>query len=244
MYPQSIFERIASGMKINDDISDLYNSREGTVNILGAGPSLFYVDARLLEKHDCIYVNSSALLIPKVFKTYKIWLSLDRLCIKWSYFWDNVMKSECIKLGKMEFAKDDKHIGRKGFRYFKTRNIPKITDLYDNCLAGSSSIPAAIDLALKMGYSQILLFGVDQRFIQGKSHFWEFYPKQKRPKFISGNNVALSEQKKGFEENKPYFEELKKTAERKGANIFNCSKRTSSLDTFTQISTKEGLSIV
>jgi len=168
-------------------------------------------------------------------------LSLDRLCIKWSYFWDNVMTSEATKMWKVDFSKYHEHIAKGGFRYFKTRKTSEIKDLYDNKLCGVSSVPAAMDLALKIGYNRILLFGVDQRFIQGKSHFWEFYPRQKRPKFIGGINIGMKEQKKRCEENKSYFEELKRIADNMDVEILNCSKRISSLDIFPKIHTKEGL---
>lgn len=227
-------------MKKKDDISDLYNQANGTVCILGAGPSIFYIDRKEIEKQECIYVNSDALLLSeKPDGVRRMWLSTDRLSMKWSYFWDNVVKSECVKLGSVSFKKYEKHLARFDFRYFEVRKKIEINNIFDGCLYGVSSVISAIDLALKMGYEKILLFGVDQRFIQGKSHFWQFYPPNKQPKFSGGKNVSMQEQKKIFEKNIPYFKELKRVASEMKVEIINCAKRTSALNVFPKLEEKE-----
>jgi len=228
---------------LNDNISDLYNKRKGTVNVFGAGPSLFHVDLKKLEKNDVIYVNSAGMVIPKKFDEtkWKIWLSVDCLCVKWTYFWDSVITSNCVKLGKREFSKYDSHLKKSGFRYFKSRKGKEIKDIFDENLCSVSSIPAAIDLALKIGYEKILLFGVDQRFIQGKSHFWQFYPPKKQPKFTGGKNIGMREQKERFDENIPYFQELKRVADDKNVQIYNCAKRTTALEIFPKLRIDQGL---
>src|SRR3990167_6067733 len=228
---------------VKTDISDFYTSRRGTVAILGAGPSVFYVDTQKLLNHDCIYVNSAAILMPKEFdrSKRKIWLSLDRLCMRWSYFWEDAAKGEHIKFVSSDYSIYQDHIAKFNMRYFKTRAEIQITDIYDNKLCGGSSVLAAIDLALKIGYKRILLFGVDQRFVQGKSHFWEFLPPVKRPRFAGGINVSLKDQKKRFEKNVPYFEELKRIALSKDVEILNCGKRTTTLKTFPKLNMTEAM---
>ena len=228
-------------MTTSTDISDLYNTKKGVVNILGAGPSLFHVDTRILYRHDCIFVNSAALLLPCNSNNFNVWLSLDRLCLKWSYFWKNVIVSDCLKIVNESYSKFHSHISKAKIRYFESRQEVEINNIFDNKLCGISSVPASIDLALKMGYEKILLFGVDHRFIQGKSHFWEFYPKEKRPTFSGGINIGMKEQKIKFDSNISYFEELKRKAEQKGACIINCAKRTSVLNVFQSTNSKEGL---
>ena len=236
--------RFFGWLMASTDISDFYNQRGGTVHILGSGPSLFYVDGRKLERHDNIFVNAASLMMPIEAKlgNQNMWLSVDRLCSKWSYFWESLRK-KCVKLLKKDFSKYHDHLAKYQVRYFQTRKGVKIEDIYDNCLCGGSSIPAAIDAALKMGYSKILLFGVDQRFIQGKSHFWQFYPPSKRPLFTGGTNVSKTEQKKMFERNQKHFVELKKMADKMSVEIINCAQRTSALDVFPKVRINQGLEI-
>jgi len=218
-------------------ISSWKDTKNGIVNILGSGPSLFHVDIKLLEKHDCIYVNSSALILPEKFNGFKIWLSLDRLCIKWSYFWRNVISSSCLKLVENDYKKYEEHLSKYNVMYFEASK----NEIEDDKLCGVSSVPAAIDLALKMGYQKILLFGIDHRFVQGKSHFWEYYPSSQKPKFIGGINISKKEQQEKFDENISYFKKLKEIADNKNVEIINCAKRTSALDVFPKIPINDGL---
>lgn len=230
---------------INYNLEDLYNTKAGkTVNILGAGCSLFNVNKEKLEKHDCIYINSAALIIPESFNkdSLKIWLSIDRLSTRWSYFSEIVVPNKCLKFVAKNF---DIYCGQllgNNFRFFEVRS-EKISELYDNKLSGPSSVPAAIDLAMKMGYSKILLYGIDHRFIQGKSHFWQFYPKNKQPKCIGLKNISMREQKKVFDKNLDSFVLLKKMADLYGIEIFNCCKITTSLKVFSLLNISEGLKL-
>lgn len=207
------------------------------VNILGAGPSLFYVDSKKLDRRDCIYVNSAGMLLPSKCKN-KTWLSVDRMCLKWSYFWDYVGKSDCEKMCSSDFRKFESHLTKFSVRFFETC---KEFEVGNEKLCGVSSIIAAVNLAMNRGYEKIFLFGVDHRFLQGKSHFWEFYPLAKRPVFSGGANVGKAEQKKKFLENMKFWKRIKEIAEKKGVEIINCSKRTTALDIFQKVDTKEGL---
>jgi len=128
------------------------------------------------------------------------------------------------------------------FRFFEVRKSEKY-ELYDNKLSAPSSLPAAIDLALKMGYSKILLFGVDHRFIQGKSHFWQFYPPSKQPVCQGLKNIALKKQKEMFDKNIPFLKILKNTAAEIKVSIINCSRRITDLKVFPVIIVNEGLNM-
>lgn len=225
----------------NCNISDLYNTKTGeTVNIIGAGCSLFHVNKEKLNRHDCIYSNSSALIIPESFEKQKIWLSIDRLSTRWSYFSEIVIPNKCLKLVSKNFnIYHDRLIGNN-FRYFEVRQT-KIENILDNQLSGPSSVPAAIDLAIKMNYSKILLFGVDHRFIQGKSHFWQFYPKSKQPKCAGIINISLKEQKEVFDNNMNSFIELNKIAKERKIEIINCNKIITNIKVFPIVTINEGL---
>ncbi len=223
------------------DLSDLKNIHVGEkCFVVGAGPSLAFLDIKGIHEHVVISVNSSALLMPwdkegNILRHF--WISNDSLCTRWDYFWSCVLCAHCTKIVRTSWKGKDEKIKNYGFRYFEPRKSSHKIDARDGGLCSTSSVPTAIDLALLMGCLHIYLLGVDQKIVHGASHFWQFWDKSKWPQRNDKGRDFRPEQPhqlKMFEENIPVFEALKKHASEMEAKIYNCSIR-SSLKVFEKI---------
>lgn len=228
-----------------DDLSDFKDLHSGRkCFIVGAGPSLAFLDIQPIHKHVVISVNSSAMLMPwesgDIDSRY--WLSNDVLCMKWSYFYSNVLRAKCNKIVRTSWKKKDNEIRGYGFRYFSPRKNDAIID-DSGKFCGTSSIPTAIDFSMYLGCTSIYLIGVDQRMVHSNSHFWQFWNKKKWPSRSDKRPLFRPEQPhqiKVFEKNKLVFQSLQKYAQSKDISIFNCSSR-SKVDVFPKISLEEAL---
>lgn len=234
-------------LKSWDDISDFADLHKGkSCFIIGAGPSLAFLNLNDIHKHVVISVNASALLMPweKGSLNNRFWISNDALCMKWSYFWSHVINANCTKLVGEEWFQHDDKIRGKNFRFFSPRkscSMPLL--LQDNGLCTISSVPSAIDFALLMGCSKIFLIGVDQKMHNGKSHFWQYWDQSKWPQRSDKHRNFQPEQKHQivvFKKNQNTFNALKELAGRKNAIIKNCSSR-SVLSMFEKISLENAL---
>ena len=227
------------------EFNNIYNNEK--CFIVGAGPSLGSLDLELIHNHVVIAVNSSALLMPwqKGEPLKRFWISNDVLCLRWSYFWTHVAKSACVKLVRTSWLKHKYKIkGLNNFRFFETRKSESDPlSLNEPGLCHTSSVPTALDFALRLGCSQIYLLGVDQKMVHGFSHFWQFLPPEKWPKRMDKNKGFKPEQKhqiKVFGENVAVFNALGKLAKRKSACVYNCSS-ISSLSMFPKISLEQAI---
>lgn len=214
--------------------------------IVGAAPSVGFLNLKEIHNHVVISVNASCLLMPwgsgNVEKRF--WISNDVLCMKWSYFPKYVMDAKCIKLVGEEWKQHNEKFIGKDFYFFGPR------ESYDNDLLSSdtqlchiSSVPSSIDFAIYLGCKQIYILGVDQKMTQGKSHFWQFWPKEKWPQRIDRDKNFQPEQKHQiivFNKNKKTFKLLNQYAKNNFVTIKNCSSR-SNLDVFEKISLDNAL---
>lgn len=103
----------------------------------------------------------------------------------------------------------------------------------DEGLAYNSSVPTSIDLAIKLGFKNIYLLGIDHHSVNGKTHFWQFMNKSEQPKekVVSGDrNIMLPPmrimqpenlQKNAWNMNIEVFKSIKEYAKLNGANIYN-----------------------
>lgn len=210
----------------------LLNKHKGkSCIILGAGPSLndlcmSYRFEKILD-HVIISVNSAFIPLAKfeldLEKHY--WVSCDSLCRYWSYF-DVVKKSKCIKVVRSSWSKYRGELDN--FLYFEPRPTSEgIVNPKDYGLCYSSSCLAALDLSLQMGCKKIILFGVDQNNIKGKHHFWQLlYSRKDRPTASKNIYDSWEKQKKVFEFNNKAYKALRKFADYKKAEIYNCSSIT------------------
>ena len=97
-----------------------------------------------------------------------------------------------------------------------------------------SSAPTALDLAIQMGCKRVFLFGVDHADRNGVHHFWQLYDKKNRPAANANIYDSWRKQNKVFKINNKAYRALKKFADFKGVEIYNCSTITN-LDIFDKI---------
>lgn len=233
-------------IKWNDlfDLKDIFSGQ--ACFVVGAGPSVGFLNLAPIHKHIVISVNASALLMPwfSGSSEKRFWLSNDTLCMKWSYFDSHVMQFKCSKIVGAEWRLNDSKGMGCNFRFFsgRERQVHPLSQA-DNGLCSVSSVPASIDLAILMGCKKIYLLGVDQKMIMGRSHFWQFLEKQKWPQRKDKMKNFQPEQKhqiEVFNRNIDVFWALKDYAQTNDAFIKNCSSR-SALDIFEKISLEDAL---
>jgi hypothetical protein len=243
-------KRKRKGRKLKSftDLSNFYGAYHGEkCFIVGAGPSLALLDLSGIHKHVVISVNSSALVMPwkDGDAEKRFWISNDVLCMRWSYFWTHVARAQCVKVVRTSWRKyEDKLVGYN-FRYFAVRKSedPLLPD--DPGLCFTSSVPTAIDFALRLECKQIYLLGVDQTMIHGNSHFWQRWPKESWPRRSDKKKYFRPEQKhqiKVFENNERVFKALHKLASQSDVDIYNCSN-ISRLKEFPMLSLDDALRI-
>ncbi len=213
--------------------------------IVGAGPSLAFLDIQEIHRHVVISINSSAILMPwdkEGDDQKRFWISNDVLCMKWTYFWTHVYRAKCTKIIRTSWKKNDDVLRGHHFRYFMPRKYQtNPLDPEDPGLCSVSSIPTGLDFSLRLGCKNIYLLGVDQKMVHGNSHFWQFWPKAKHPQRKDKGKNFQPEQKhqiKVFDQNRQVFEALDHYAKSKGAVIKNCSMR-SVLDVFPKVSLED-----
>jgi len=191
-------------------------------------------------------INSAMMFMPwsKGDPEGRFWISNDTLCLKWSYFWTDVLRSNCTKIVRTSWRGRDNELHKHGFRYFAPRESQKAPlNNLGKSLCYESSIPTAIDLAMLMGCAEIYVLGMDHKMLHGKSHFWQFWPKEKWPqRSDKGKNFNPEQphQMRKFQENKKVYIDLNEMAERVGSKVYNCSKM-SVVTAFPKITLDEAL---
>jgi len=233
--------------------TELIGKYEGkTAIICGAGPSLYevYMNKKVWEKinngNQVIIICNSAIL---AFDWYldagnpdmKIWLSNDSLSKKWSW-WELVKKANCIKIVRNSWLKYKKEL--KGFLFFSPRKTSEdIVDFEEQNLCYCSSLPSSLDLSLQLGCKSIFLLGADHsRSKDGKRYFWEYFNKKDQPRQIQPAIPRFEVQARSFKFNNMAYKALKKFAEYKKVNIYNCNPE-SKVEVFDKITIKELLKI-
>lgn len=230
-----------------DDISDFKNiNTDKPCFILGSGPSVAFLNLECINKFIVITINSSIMLMDwsenKEINN-RFWLSNDVLCMKWSYFNSHVLKYKCQKLVGAEWQQHAKKLAGHDFRFFSPRITQGKLLETELGLCTVSSVPSAIDFALFMGCKKIFLLGVDQRIVQKKSHFWQFWDKSRWPQRVDQHKNFQPEQPHQlvvFKKNYNTFKVLNEYASKNGKIIKNCSLR-SSLDIFDKISLEQAV---
>lgn len=235
-------------MKVDlTDLSDFNGIHSGEkCFILGAGPSIKDLNLGAIGGHVVICVNSSILLMDWSggSPSRRYWISNDRQCLHWDYFWKQVVRSFSTKLIRTSWKKYNEKISQFGFRYFE----PRISEVYpfngrDRGLCFGSSVPTAIDFAIMMGCSKVYLLGVDHKFVHGNSHFWQFWDRKKWPKRLDSASNYRPDQKhqqEVFLRNIDVFLALNRYASDNGCVIKNCSS-ISTIDVFEKTSLLEAL---
>lgn len=208
-------------MEYYDCLIDKYAGK--TAFVCGAG--LTFQDAiqhplfARMQDHVILSVNSSILAFDwfKEFNPNHIWISNDSAVRNWTY-WANVERAKAIRVVRTSWEKYFDEI--PDFYLFEVRGSEFFYS--DRKLVGVSSVPSAIDLALQMGCVKIFLLGVDHYGEKGKTHFWELWEEDKRPK-TSGFKAPLHMQQKIFNMNQNAYRDLRNFADHKKAVIYNCN---------------------
>ena len=199
-----------------------------TCFILGSGTSLNKIikSSNFVGINDnvVISVNSSIIALSwdsgKPDKRY--WTSNDASVMNWDY-WNKVKNSKATKIIKTTWKEFYDKIP-KDFLIFHPRKSGEYeVDFEDDGLCYISSMPTAIDLAIKMGCKNIFLLGCDHYFVQGKSYFWQFWPEDKRPIDNNKGKASLGFQNYMFEKNLMLYSNLNKFAEYRNSKIYDCS---------------------
>lgn len=157
--------------------------------ILGAGPSLTRVEKKDLKNVITFAVNGA---IAK-FDDATYFVTEDQGVSEWSYFYDQLSSSKCIKFfNKDKFVQSK--LDRVAWECFTQMENKELYDQYvwekdkklyvedvglhrntsEPLTASRTSIATAIHLAHIMGCSPIVLIGCDCQNVNKKNHFWEF----------------------------------------------------------------------
>lgn len=203
------------------------------VAIFGAGPSLYSFlkspygpqNNPLFAQMEIMVVNSAIMAFSwdknEGSPTGRYWISNDALCRRWTW-WKQVLKANCIKIVRNSWKKYYDEI--PDFYIFHPRETTEdVIDPDGKGLAYCSSIPTAIDLAIQMGFKKIFLFGVDHKEKDRKTHFWQYYPKERWPKQLKPAQGPFKVQKQVFELNKVAYKALGDFADNKKTKIYNCN---------------------
>ena len=209
--------------------------RDVPVCILGAGPSLLHYNFSNCFNCHVFAVNSSIIKVdwsaasdPDILR---VWISNDSLCKRWSYF-SKVKNDICFKVVRDSWLKYKDEL--QDFIFFNPRKTKEdVIEENDDGLLYNSSVPSAIDLAIKLGFKNIFLFGIDHTAQGEKTHFWQYLPIKEQPKecvFDKGRKIYLSPvrimqpvamQKNVWNMNISVFNALKDHASKSGVSIIN-----------------------
>jgi hypothetical protein len=223
----------------------LKGKHEGeTAFVVGAGTSLLEClkTPRWDEIHDHVVVSINSSFIEMAWGSgdpdRRYWISNDALCRWWDYF-QQVKKAKANRIVRNSWEKYYKEI--PDFLYFWPRPTSEgICKPEDEGLAYCSSVPTGIDLCIQMGVKRIFLLGVDQYQKDGKSHFWQFYRPGEQPRRIDRRLASWGEQTNAFNYNDIAYPALKKLADVKGVEVFNCNPE-SRVDAFDKITFEQAL---
>lgn len=205
----------------NSYIKYIDKFRGQTCFIVSSGTSLFELSQeenfKDIFNYNNILVNTSFLLSENYEKTF--WVSCDRSVRRWSY-WNEIKNSNINKLLKYQSWNGYTDEIDK-FDFFVERD-----DLDVNKLGaiGISTGPAAIDIAIQMGFYTIILLGFDGIDRKGKTHFWQYWPKSKQPFVTEGTKVPVVIEKRLFYDNIKAYNWLSDFAKINNINIYNCNK--------------------
>ncbi len=151
--------------------------------VIGSGPSLSFHDLSGLDDFYSIAVNSGYVACPGA----DYFLSDDWSVARWSYFFEDLRRSKnTIALLYEDMLINQAKLFKKRSVLFRHRHGYHITDKYEHedsenriCQA-RTSVGSAIHVAHIMGFSKIVLLGIDCcRDPGGRRYFWTNKPGRK-----------------------------------------------------------------
>lgn len=147
-----------------------------TCFVVGAGPSLHFQDLKSLEDEYVIAVNSGYLAVPKA----TFFVSDDWAVANWSYVFKDLRDSDktiaLLYESKLKGVSDwfgDRSVmfkHRSGYKFTKTYSHTKSKQHIGQA---RSSVGTAIQIAYTMGFSNIVMLGMDCRRHNGFRYFWQ-----------------------------------------------------------------------
>jgi len=224
--------------------------------ILAAGPTLYdifykkysdYID--IFSNKVVISVNASIMACVEHLDWLgngdkRYWISDDSLTTRWSW-WKLVEQSNCIKIVRDSWQKQNHYGNLDGFLYFAPRPTTEGEINPDDIgLAYCSSAPSAIDLGIQMGCKNIYLLGLDHEKRDGKIYYWEYLQQSRHPRQFRPGKPPWKIQKDMYRVNALAYEALDKFAEQKGCMIYNCSKIAYQKNTTYQFKFKDFADII
>lgn len=235
-------------IKNYDGLTEFHDAQSGQkCFIVGAGPSLYGLDISGIHKSVVISVNASCILMPWDKPEQwerRFWLSNDSLCIQMSYFTPKVLNAHCHRIVRNSWSKHFSVFDGVKYNVFSPRKSQSVPLTFEeNRLCYTSSVPSAIDFAILMKCNPVYLVGVDHKMVDGKSHFWQFLPKQQqiyRTKKRLSYRPGFQSQEQVFDKNMSVFAALKEYGNRLGSQIYNCSP-ISTVDAFPFMSLTDAI---
>jgi hypothetical protein len=187
-------------------VSDFKDKHSGEIAfILGAGPSLHYLDTDLIRDHVSITVNSAI----KKMSNCDYFISDDSDIMSWDYyeshvkrtyfhtnfFYDKKFEGKCDDLKNtvmyshtLWYSPEDKSYNFDGLKL--TKNEPIV--------GARNSMGSAVHLAFLMGCDPIVLLGNDCKLKNGKRYYWQFPGEQKQFR-VKGRKFTHQTQNMGFD---------------------------------------------
>lgn len=205
--------------------------------VLAAGPSL-YEDMqskcfKSLQRHGIVIAVNSAII---AFPNANYWISNDSLCRNWTW-WKLVQNPKVTKIVRNSWLKYKKDI--EGFYIFSPRPTAEdVVNSEDTGLCYCNSTNSAIDFAIQAGCKKIFICGLDHDAIDGKHHFWQFFPREKQPHQVRPAQAKWEVQKSVFPIHMKAYRALEKFSQCKKSKIYNCNPD-SKVDCFKKIKFKK-----
>lgn len=162
------------------NIDEFRGKHEGrSAVVMGAGPSLYFVQPESLRRHLTIAVNSAILKVP----SSNYFVSADQGVFGFKY-WDKVREVSCpVIMGNHQNDGTFLYIMHQGInpnRIILYEKDPKMRWRIEadskTIIPGTCSLHCAIHIAFLLGCSPVYLVGADCRYREGKKYFWEFDP--------------------------------------------------------------------
>lgn len=247
-------------MKIKD-LENKYKDNEFCF-VIGSGPSLHFISKELLEiisKHPVICVNAAIMKFADK-KNDLYFLSDDEDICRWSFFYDDLLKSNATCLfydkklkGLTGLIPEERTIFFQHKTWYNhiTKEKPKdglvmTKDANLPVIGARNSLASAVHFAYIFGVKNIILLGVDCCYDGNKKYFWE-YDDEKKAKRITNKPAVFFPKRKmndtivdtSMIDFMKYWSELAYQAEKQKISIVNCSGGI--LEVFPRVDLKEFL---
>lgn len=145
-------------------LSTLHNRHQGeTCVLICNGPSLNNMDLSFLKKHTCIGLNKIFLGIKKFYFYPRYWVAVNRKVIEQSC--EQIKSLNCVK-----FISEHNNQGlvpEDGLTYWVNTSTPRerfCKDLTQGLHEGWTVTYAALQVAYFLGFSKVVIIGMDHNF--------------------------------------------------------------------------------